>query len=44
MRYAEGQVTSQVWRALILLATLFCVAMLFLPLVREMLRPAVDLP
>jgi hypothetical protein len=27
-----------VWRILILLATLFCVAMLFTPLVREMLQ------
>jgi hypothetical protein len=29
--------TASVWRALILLATVFCVVMLFAPLVHEML-------
>lgn len=36
-------VAPTVWRLLILIATLFCVVMLFAPLVRELLAPAGDL-
>jgi hypothetical protein len=35
---------SQVWRVLILVATLFCVAMLFAPLVTEVLERLAEGP